>query len=91
MLRGSENIIQTFNAVGLGPMSRYVIGSIEVIAALFLFTPRLAGVGALLLCGIMVFTIIALRSIPRQSILHAVFLLIVVFGRKERIFLLIGY
>ena len=48
MLAGSERVVQTFNAVGLGQRPSYVIGLIQVVAALFLFTPRLAGVGAIL-------------------------------------------
>ena len=85
-LAGGERVIQTFNAVGLGQWARYTIGSIEVVSALLLFAPRLAGIGATLLSITMVFAIIALRSIPGQSFLHAIVLLpllIVALSRKE--------
>ena len=47
-LAGAPEMVGLFDAIGIGQWFRYLTGSIEVIAALFLLTSRLAPFGALL-------------------------------------------
>ena len=48
-LSGAEEMVRTFDVIGLGQWFRYLTGSIEVVAALLLLTPRVSLFGALLL------------------------------------------
>jgi putative oxidoreductase len=47
-LAGVPDMVGLFEAIGIGQWFRYLTGSIEVIAALLLLSPRLALFGALL-------------------------------------------
>jgi putative oxidoreductase len=47
-LAGAAVMVGLFEAIGIGQWFRYLTGSIEVVAALLLLTPRLALFGALL-------------------------------------------
>lgn len=53
-LSGMPAVVAFFDAAGIGRWCRYAVGAAEILGALLLLTPRLSGVGALLLCGIMV-------------------------------------
>jgi hypothetical protein len=53
-LAGAAEMVGLFDAIGIGQWFRYLTGSIEVIAALLLLTPRLALFGALLLIPTMI-------------------------------------
>jgi uncharacterized membrane protein YphA (DoxX/SURF4 family) len=53
-LAGAAAMVGMFEAIGIGQWFRYLTGSIEVIAALLLLTPRLALFGALLLVPTMI-------------------------------------
>ena len=48
-LTGSLHTVQTFRAFGWGQWFRYASGSLDIIGALLLFTPRWTCYGALLL------------------------------------------
>src|SRR5882757_3192435 len=52
-LAGNEQMVGMFQAIGIGQWFRYVTGSLEIIGGLLLFVPSLAGVGGLLLTGVM--------------------------------------
>src|SRR4029077_11283297 len=52
-LSGDPRMVALFDAIGLGQWFRYVTGSLEVLGALLLLIPRLSGLGALLLMGVM--------------------------------------
>src|SRR5688500_5624384 len=52
-LTGAPDMIALFEAVGVGQWFRYVTGALEVGGAVLLLIPALAGVGALLLAGVM--------------------------------------
>ena len=52
-LSGSEQRVQLFQAIGLGPWFRYLTGVMEVGGALLLLIPGLSGLGAALLTGVM--------------------------------------
>ena len=53
-LAGADPLVQMFDAIGIGQWFRYLTGSIEVVAALLLLTPRFAVFGALLLIPTMI-------------------------------------
>lgn len=53
-LAGVEPMVQMFASIGLGQWLRYVTGITEVVAALLLLTPALAGLGGLVVVGTMV-------------------------------------
>ena len=52
-LSGDPRMVGLFDAIGLGQWFRYVTGSLEVLGAILLLIPRLSGLGALLLVGVM--------------------------------------
>jgi putative oxidoreductase len=93
-LSGNEQMVGMFNAIGVGQWFRYVTGGIEVIAALMLFVPRLAGIGALLLVGTMAGAIAThLFIIGGNFAMPAVLLVlmgIVAYARRERTFALMN-
>ena len=87
-LAGDEQMVGMFNLIGMGQWFRYVTGSIEVVAAVLLLTPRFAGVGALLLAGTMVGAILTHVLIVGGSFAPSAVLLVlmilVAYGRRER-------
>jgi putative oxidoreductase len=52
-LAGVPMMIQTFEHVGVGQWFRYVTGSLEVIGAVTVLVPGVAGLGAALLAAIL--------------------------------------
>lgn len=66
-LSGMAAMVTLFNALGLGQWLRYAVGTTEVVGALLLLTQSLAGVGALLLCAVMVGAVITQGFIVRAS------------------------
>ena len=52
-LAGDPQLVQLFQAIGFGQWFRYLTGSLEIIGAILLLVPALAGVGGLLLTGVM--------------------------------------
>jgi len=52
-LSGSEQMVQLFQAIGLGQWFRYLTGFMEVSGAGLLLIPGLSGLGAALLTGVM--------------------------------------
>jgi len=52
-LSGSEQMVQLFQAIGLGQWFRYLTGVMEVSGAVLLLLPGLSGLGAALLTGVM--------------------------------------
>ena len=86
-LSGDPRMVGLFDAIGLGRWFRYVTGSLEVLGAVLLLVPRLSGLGALLLVGVM------LGAVPHLFVvggspLPAIILLIVTgvtaWGRRKR-------
>ena len=53
-LGGVEEMVQLFQAIGLGEWLRYLTGAIEVVAAICIVIPRKNSIGVLLAIGIMV-------------------------------------
>lgn len=58
-LAGVPMMVQGFELLGLGQWFRYMTGTIEVVGAVALLVPALAGYAGLLLSGVMVGAIVA--------------------------------
>src|SRR6266850_2022754 len=52
-ISGDPQLVGLFEAIGIGQWFRYLTGSLEVLGAVLLLIPRLSGLGALLLVGVM--------------------------------------
>jgi putative oxidoreductase len=87
-LSGDPRMVALFDAIGLGQWFRYVTGSLEVLGALLLLIPRLSGLGALLLMGVMIGAVPTHLFVVGGSPLLAITLLIVTgivaWGRRQR-------
>ena len=87
-LSGDPQLVGLFDAIGLGQWFRYLTGSLEVLGALLLLIPRLSGLGALMLFGVMTGAVVTHVFIVGGSPLMAIILLIVMgvvaWGRRER-------
>jgi putative oxidoreductase len=87
-LSGDAQMVGLFDAVGLGQWFRYVTGSLEVLGAVLLLVPRLSGLGALLLVGVMLGAVPTHLFVVGGSPLSAIILLIVTgvtaWGRRQR-------
>ena len=87
-LSGDPQMVGLFDAIGLGQWFRYVTGSLEVLGAILLLVPRLSGLGAWLLVGVMLGAVPTHLFVVGGSPLPAIILLIVTgvisWGRRER-------
>jgi len=87
-LTGDPQMVALFDAIGLGQWFRYVTGSLEVLGAVLLLIPRLSGLGALLLMGVMLGAVPTHLFLVGGSPLSAIILLIVTgvvaWGRRKR-------
>ena len=87
-LSGNPQMVGLFDAIGFGQWFRYVTGSLEVLGALLLLIPRLSGLGALLLMGVMLGAVPTHLFVVGGSPLSAITLLIVTgvvaWGRRKR-------
>ena len=87
-LSGDAQMVGLFDAIGLGQWFRYVTGSLEVLGAVLLLVPRLSGLGALLLVGVMLGAVPTHLFVVGGSPLPAIILLIVTgvvaWGRRKR-------
>ena len=87
-LSGDPQMVGLFDTIGLGQWFRYVTGSLEVLGAILLLVPRLSGLGALLLVGVMLGAVPTHLFVVGGSPLPAIILLIVTgvtaWGRRQR-------
>jgi putative oxidoreductase len=87
-LSGNPQLVGLFEAIGLGQWFRYLTGSLEVGGAIMLLIPRLSGLGALMLAGVMIGAVITHLFIVGGSPLMAIILLVVTgvvaWGRRQR-------
>ena len=87
-LSGNAQLVGLFEAIGLGQWFRYLTGSLEVLGAIMLLVPRLSGLGALLLVGVMLGAVPTHLFVVGGSPLPAIILLIVTgvtaWGRRKR-------
>jgi putative oxidoreductase len=86
-LSGDEQMIQTFDAVGIGQWFRYVTGLIEFASAILLLIPALSGLGALLLVPTMIGAVLThllvIGGSPALPIGLLIIASVVAWGRKE--------
>src|SRR6266403_2263183 len=52
-LSGNPQLVGLFQAIGLGQWFRYLTGTLEVAGAILLLVPRISGLAALMLFGVM--------------------------------------
>jgi uncharacterized membrane protein YphA (DoxX/SURF4 family) len=92
-LAGAPDMVAMFELLG-GQWFRYVTGGIEVLGAVLLLVPRLAGVGALLLAATMVGAIFTHVAVIGGSFAVPLVLLVVTatiaWARRERTLRLLG-
>ena len=88
-LVGAAAMVGMFEAIGIGQWFRYLTGSIEVIAALLLLTPRLALFGALLLIPTMIGAVVTHLFIVGGTPVPAIVLLVglsaIAWARRHRL------
>jgi uncharacterized membrane protein YphA (DoxX/SURF4 family) len=75
-LAGAPEMVQTFEALGLGQWFRYLTGTIEVVSAIALLIPSLALYGALALAATMIGAILTHLLIIGGSPVPAIVLLV---------------
>ena len=87
-LSGNAQLVGLFQAIGLGQWFRYLTGTLEVAGAFLLLIPRMSGLGALMLAGVMVGAVVTHVFIVGGSPLMAIVLLVVTgvvaWGRRQR-------
>lgn len=93
-LTGAPDMIALFDAVGVGQWFRYATGGLEVLGAILLLVPALAGVGALMLAGVMAGAVLThLFVIGGSPVVPLVLMAVVGFiayARRERTLRLLG-
>jgi len=77
-LLGTDSQIASFEKIGFGQWPRYVVGTLEVAFALALLVPRLVGVAALALTGLMVGAVLTELFLKHENPTFAIVTLIVV-------------
>ena len=91
-LAGAPMMVQLFDAIGVGQWFRYVTGALEVTGAFLILIPVLSGLGALLLCCIMIGATLAhLFVLPGSSVPAIVLFMLsgmVVFAERRRLYAL---
>jgi putative oxidoreductase len=88
-LASASAMVQLFDAVGVGQWFRYVTGALEVTGAVLLLVPALAGLGAVLLGGVLTGAVVAhltvLHTSPGAPLLLLVGLAVVAYARRAQI------
>ncbi|KII00249.1 hypothetical protein LP52_02785 [Streptomonospora alba] len=89
-LVGAEDAVRLFDDIGLGQWLRYVTGICEVAGAVGLLIPRLSGLAALGLLGVMVGATISNLATPGyqafavQTVLLGIVFALVAWGRRPQ-------
>ncbi|MGW3655157.1 DoxX family protein [Streptomyces sp. NPDC005151] len=86
-LVGAQQMVEFFDEIGAGQWLRYLTGTVEVIGALGLLVPRLTGLAALGLTGLMTGAVITNLVAGTPSVLAVVLLPLVAvlaWGRRDR-------
>ena len=83
-LTGATEMVQLFNAIGVGQWFRYVTGTIEVVSAVLLLVPSLAFFGAVALAVTMVGAVLTHRFIVGGNPALPVVLLVTTAAIAER-------
>ena len=93
-LLGSEQAVQTFADIGVGQWLRYLTGTLEIAGGIGLLIPRLSGLAALGLAGVMSGAVLAEVFLLDADVLVPLILLIAVAAiawfRRDRTLALLG-
>lgn len=93
-LSGAPEMVATFEQIGFGQWFRLLTGGLEVLGALLLLVPRLAGLGGLLLAGVMVGAVLTHLLLVGGSAVPALVLLAITatiaWGRRDAVLRLLG-
>lgn len=88
-LAGAPEMVQLFDAVGIGQWFRYVTGALELLGALLLLVPAFAVRGALLLAAVMGGAVLAhlavLHTSPAAPLSLLAGLAVVIYARRGEI------
>lgn len=88
-LSGAPVMVEMFATIGAGQWFRFLVGALEVAAAVGLLVPRLAGLAALGLCGLMVgatlTNLLILDADPWVALVLLLLSAIVAWGRRNEI------
>lgn len=91
---GDPQMVGLFGAIGIGQWFRYLTGSLEIIGAALLLIPALAGLGGLLLTGVMAGALATHLFLIGGDATMAIVLFVasalIALGRKERTKNLLG-
>jgi uncharacterized membrane protein YphA (DoxX/SURF4 family) len=86
-LSGNPQMVQVFDAIGIGQWFRYLTGAIEVGSAVLMFIPSLTAFGALLLTATMLGAIIThvfiIGGSPAPAVVFFVISLIILYARRH--------
>jgi uncharacterized membrane protein YphA (DoxX/SURF4 family) len=92
-LSGAPEMVALFEGLG-GQWFRYLTGSLEVLGAVLLLVPALAGVGALILTGVMLGAVathlFVVGGSPAMALVLLVVVAIIAYGRRDRTLRLLG-
>ena len=87
-LSGNAQLVELFDAIGLGQWFRYLTGSLEVAGGFLVLIPRTSRLAALMLAGVMVGAVVTHVFIVGGSPLGATILWVVTgviaWGRRQR-------
>jgi uncharacterized membrane protein YphA (DoxX/SURF4 family) len=72
---GVQQMVDSFNAIGIGQWFRYVTAAFEVVGAIALLTPRYSGFGAALLAWVMLCAAVTHLTVLAGSPIPAIILL----------------
>jgi putative oxidoreductase len=88
-LAGAQMMVDMFNTIGVGQWFRYVTGGLEILSAVLLLIPGMAGPGAVILTCVMTGAIIThftiLHSPPTGPVVLLVLTVIVLVGRWSQV------
>ena len=87
-LTGSPQMVEVFDQIGIGQWFRYVTGILEAVGGLAMLIPTYAGVGAILVAGVMLGGVIThlfvIGGNPLMAALLLLASLVVAWGRRDR-------
>lgn len=93
-LLGAPQAVDAFETIGFGQWFRYLTGGLEVLCALLLLIPRLAGVGALLLMFVMLGAVgthlFLVGGSPVPAIVLLLVMALIAWARRDRTLRLLG-
>jgi putative oxidoreductase len=85
-LAGADQMVDLFDKIGFGQWFRYLVGTLEVAAVVGLLVPRLAGLAALGLVGLMVGAVateLLIGGNPVSALAFGVLAALVAWGRLD--------